>query len=101
MELPAIVLLIVLDLTQTELATAMAEIVCTAFFLAMRPCEYTKMSTTAESKKTKIITPGNIRFYRNNRILRHDQDKDNAEWVNITFKYQKNNDQNESVGMYI
>ena len=30
----------------------------------MQPCEYTKASTTAGSKRTKITTLGNIRFYR-------------------------------------
>ena len=66
----------------------------------MQPCEYTKTSKTAEGKRTKIITLGNILFYNNNRILRHDQDIENADWVNITFEYHKNDDQNGFFGMY-
>ena len=66
----------------------------------MQPCNYTKTLTTAESKITKIIALGNIRFYRNKRNLRHDKDIENANWVNITFEYQKNDDRNESVGIY-
>ena len=51
--IPIIILLKLIDLTQIELATALEDLVCAAFFLAMQPCEYTKTSTTAE-KKIKI-----------------------------------------------
>ena len=78
-ELPIIIILEVLYLSHIELATAMAKLVCTAFFFAMQNCEYTKRLTTAEIKRTNIITLGNICFYRNNRILRHDQDIDNGD----------------------
>ena len=98
--IPLIFLLKVIDLAETELATAMADLVCAAYFLAMQPCKYIKTFTTTKIKITKIITLGNICFYRNNRILRHDQDIENVDWVNITFEYQKNDDQNESVCMY-
>ena len=84
-----IVLLKVLDLSQTELATEIADLVCAAFFFAMQPFKYTKTSKTAERKIKKIITVGNIRFYRDNLILRHDQDIKSTDWVNITFEYQK------------
>ena len=93
---PIIVLLKLLDLAQTELATAMSDLVCAAFFFAMRTFEYTKTSTTVETKRTNIITFRNICFYRKNWILRHDQDIDNADWVNITFEYQKNDEMNLS-----
>ena len=79
----------------------MAELACATFFLTIQPCKYTKTSTTVEIKRTKIITLVSIHFYRNNRILQHDQDIENSDWVNITFKYQKNDYRNESVGMYI
>ena len=48
-DIPIIVLLKVLDLAQTELATSMVDLVCAAFFFAMQPYNYTKRSTTAES----------------------------------------------------
>ena len=98
--LPIIFLLKLLNLAQTWLATAMADLVCADFFFAMRPYEYTKTLTTAESKRTKIITLWNINFYRNNPILGHDQDRQNTDWVNITLEYEKNDDRNESIGMY-
>ena len=79
----------------------MAELVYAAFLFAMRSCKYTKTSRTAESKITKTIKLGNIWFYRNTWILQHDQDIDNADWVNINFEYQNNDDRNESVIMYI
>ena len=87
--IPIFVLLKVLDFAKTEVATVMTDIICAVFFLTMRPCEYNKSSTPAEIKIIKIITLGNIGIYRNNRILRHDQDIENADWVNITFKYKK------------
>ena len=48
--IPIIVLLKLLDLAQTELETAMADLVCAAFFSAMRPCDYTKMSKKQKTK---------------------------------------------------
>ena len=77
--LPIIVILKVLNLDQKDLAIAMAELICDDFFFAMRPYKYTKMPETAENKRTKIITLVNICFYRNIRILRHDQDIDNTD----------------------
>ena len=68
-ELPIIILLKALDLAETYLSIAIVELVCATFFSKIRPCEYTKTLTTAESKRTNITTLGNIRFYRNNRIL--------------------------------
>ena len=68
----------------------MVELVCAEFFFAMQPYKYTKTSATLENKITNIIKLGKIRFCRSNQILRYDQDIDNADWVNITFYYQKN-----------
>ena len=67
----------------------MADIVCTAFLFAVQPCKYTKTLKTSEIKRTNITKLGNIHFYRNNRILRHNQDIENIYWVNITFEYKK------------
>ena len=85
--LPTTVLLKLLNLSQKELSTEMAELVCAAFFFAMKPCDYTNTLKTAKIKITNIITLGNIRFYRNNRILLYDQEIENENWVNITFEY--------------
>ena len=46
----------------------MEELICAAFFSAMQPCDYTKTSTTAERKITKIVTLGNTLVYGKNRI---------------------------------
>ena len=64
------------------------------FFFAMQPCKYTKKLTRLERKITSIITLRNIHFYSNNSILQHNRDIENADRVNITSEYQKNDDQN-------
>jgi len=87
-------------LTNAPLGIAIAQLVTLAFFFAMRSCEYSKMSSE-ESKRTEIICLRNIRFYRNNRLVPHTSPNlHNADMVNITFEFQKNDERNESVGMF-
>ena len=86
-DIPIIVFLKFIDLAQTELATAMADLVCAELFFAMPTCKYIKTLKTVESKITNIIKLGNIRFYKNNGIIRHDQDIENSNRVNITSEY--------------
>jgi hypothetical protein len=53
----------------------------------MRSCEYTKVSGT---RRTNTITVGDIRFYRNHRLLDHrDPELHLADTVSLTFRYQK------------
>ena len=87
-------------LTNAPLGIAIAQLVTLAFFFAMRSCEYSKTSSE-EAKRTKIIRLRNIRFYKNNRLVPHaSPNLHNADMVNITFEFQKNDERNESVGMF-
>ena len=82
-------------------AIAIAQLAIGAFFFCMRSCEYSKTCTKEESKRTKILRIRNIRFFKNNRLLPHSHPHLHlADYVNITFEYQKNDERNESVGMY-
>ena len=88
-------------LASTNLAIAQADLAEGAFFFAMRSCKYSKTSTKEESKRTKIIRVHNIRFFASSRIRHHDHDQlKDSNFVQITFEYMKNDDRNESVGMF-
>ena len=74
----------------------MADLAISAFFFAMRSCEY---STIPERGKTKLLTVGNIRFYSKDRIEISHHDhllESRAEYVTITFEDQKNNKKMET-----
>ncbi len=87
--------------TTCALTLAIAQLAMGAWFFAMRSCEYSKTSSKEESKRTKILRLRNIRFFRNGRILPHSSPHLHlADYVDITFEYQKNDERNESVGMY-
>jgi hypothetical protein len=49
--------------SRDPLTIASTQLIIGAFFFAMRSCEYSKTTSPSESKKTKIITIGNIRFF--------------------------------------
>jgi hypothetical protein len=68
------------------LAKAIGELTGGALFFAMRSCEYS--DTTGPEKKTKILTVGDIKFYRKGIITRNNRTK--ADTVKITFQTQKN-----------
>lgn len=82
---------------------AMSQLTCGAFFHGMRSCEYSKTCSNEESKRTKILILRNFRFYRDGRMLdltKNQKTLHLADFVNITFIFQKNQERNESVGMY-
>ena len=65
-----------------------------AFFFACRSCEY---SQTKGTRKTKIITLGNIGFRTRNRVITDPALFSTAETVSITFVNQKNENNYETV----
>ena len=87
-------------LIQNAPQIARAELACLAFFFCMRSCEYSK-TVADESKRTKTLTIGNARFFKNRILLPHTSFfLATADLVDITFMFQKNDDRNESVGMH-
>jgi hypothetical protein len=63
--------------------------------------EYSKTTTAEESKRTKILRLRNFIFFKNIKELPHDHPELHlADYVNITFDYQKNDERNESAGMF-
>jgi hypothetical protein len=81
------------------LATAHAALGAYAF--AMRSCEYSKTCSDEESKRTKILRVRNIRFFLNNKLIPHgDLRIFIADWVSITFEWQKNTERDETVSMH-
>ena len=65
-----------------------------AFFFACRSCEYAK---TKGTRKTEIITLGNICFRTRNRVITDPALFSSAETVSITFVNQKNENNYETV----
>ena len=53
----------------TERSKALGDLAITAFFFAMRSCEYLKVACKEGERKTKRLRVRNIRFYRNGREL--------------------------------
>ena len=71
-----------------------------AIFFAMRSCEYLK-TAPEESKRTKIIRVGNIRFKKGNSVVNHDHPNlHSSDLVRITFKFQKNDKRDVSIHMF-
>ena len=99
--LPLSVLRKLHDLAISDLEKAIAWLLIGAIFFAMRSCEYLKTSEQESSKRTKVITIGDIIFKKGNAILHHSSPKlDSADLVMITFKFQKNNRRNQTVHMF-
>jgi Phage integrase family. len=67
----------------------------------MRSCEYSKTSSPSESRTTRILTIGNIRFFRNQTVLSHnDPDLASSDIVSITFVSQKNKAKFQTISMH-
>ena len=76
-------------LQNSPIPQARAELACLAFFYCMRSCEYSKTSND-ESKRTKTLTLGDFRFFKNKRLISHSNPiLGTADLVDITFKFQK------------
>ena len=68
---------------------AVAELLCSALFFAMRSCEYSKTQRHHE-KQTRTIRPCDITFIKGNKILSHDHPHlHKADIVIVTFGPQK------------
>jgi hypothetical protein len=86
--------------TSDPTATAIAESIIGAYLFAMRSCEYSKTCFDEESKRTKILRVRNIRFFLNKRLIQHsDRRILIADWVSITFEWQKSEERHETVSM--
>jgi hypothetical protein len=74
---------------------ALCELFIGTFFFAMRSCEYVKVSGT---RKTKLLTIGNIRFYLNNKEIKHNNEYLHLSGcVSITFEHQKRDTKNDTI----
>ena len=80
---------------------AISKLCIGATFFAMRSCEYSKTCLLEESKRTKIIRLRNLRFFFNNREIPHSSPfLHRANYLCITFEFQKSDERHESVGMH-
>ena len=89
--------------SSSSIKHAVSQLSCGAFFHGMRSCEYSKTCSKEESKRTKILVLKNFRFFKENRLLHTINDLHilpSADFIYITFVFQKNNERNDSVGMY-
>jgi hypothetical protein len=74
---------------------ALCELYIGAFFFAMHSCEYLKVSG---QRKTKMLALRNIRFYKKNKLLQHnDPSLQKADTVSITFEEQKRDTKNDII----
>jgi hypothetical protein len=77
---------------------SLCELFIGAFFFVMRSCEYVKVQGP---RKTKLLTVGNIRFYKGKRLLAHsDQKLHKADCVLIVFEFQKKDTRNDIISHY-
>ena len=89
-----------MEISTTNREKAMTWLLIGAIFFATRSCEYCK-TAAEDSKRTKILRVGNIVFKKNNRILHHpDKRLIEADLVQITFEFQKNDRRNVKVHMF-
>ena len=80
---------------------AIAHLAIGAYSFAMRSCEYSKTCFDEESKLTKVLRVRNVRFFLGRQLLDHsDKRIFIADYVNITFEWQKNEDRDNSVSMH-
>lgn len=83
------------------LARACTQLIIGAFFFAMPSCEYSKTTSPSESRVTHILTIGNIRFFKNQSLISHNNpDLSSADIVSITFISQKNKEKHQTISMH-
>jgi hypothetical protein len=98
--LPLLVLRKMMKLAVSDQEKASVWLLIGAIFFAMRSCEYLKTGSE-ESKRTKILRCRNIIFRKNGKLLRQKMDDiASADYVLITFEFQKNEFRNKAVHMY-
>ena len=67
----------------------------------MRSCEYLKVSTKVEDRRTKLLCVMNFRFFNRNCLVEHEDPRlCMALSVSITFEFQKNDERNDTVTMH-
>ncbi len=88
---PAAVVLIASSMKSTNLGEAIGQLIVTAFFFAMRSCEY---STVQGDRKTATIPLRDVKFRRAGRTLQSKEASvlSGADTVSITYRTQKNGD---------
>jgi hypothetical protein len=86
---------------EDAVSVATSQLIIGAFFFAMRSCEFSKTTSPTESKKTKIITISDIRFFKNSELIPHNHASlRDSDIVSITFRSQKNGDKNQTISMH-
>jgi len=82
-------------------ALASSQLITGAFFFAMRSCEYSKTTSPKDSGTTKLLTIGNIRFFKARKLIAHsDLNLNKADIVSITFESQKNKEKFQTISMH-
>ena len=83
--------------TNTDLNTAIGQLVAGKCFFGMRPCKYSA-TPKGEDKLTRILQKGGIRSYRKRRKISHDSGILNlSDKVSLIFLTQKNGVKNATV----
>ena len=86
--------------TSTPIDMAISQLIVGAFFYAMRSCEYLHVPAS-ESRKTRIVRVMDIRFFLQQKPLRHDSNLiHTADVVAITFTSQKNEVRNDIINQF-
>jgi hypothetical protein len=95
--LPVIVLRELTNLLETETQRAISQLSIGASFFAMRSCEYTK-TPRAEKGRSDVIRLRSIRFFKDGRIVPHDNPElVYTDCVSITFEMQKKDEKMDTV----
>ncbi|MGH7974184.1 MAG: hypothetical protein ACREBR_01565 [bacterium] len=93
----ATVLRTIFSLRQSPIDEAIAQLLIGAFFFAMRSCEYCNVTG---SRRTKLLTLGNLRFLTGKKELHHKDDNlSQADTISITFEFQKRDTRNDIITM--
>ena len=75
---------------------ALGQLITGALFFACRSCEYSKVNNS-ESRKTKILTLEDIKFFKDLLEVRVPGNFKYADFIQLTFVSQKNNMNNQSI----
>jgi hypothetical protein len=79
------------------LQQAIGQLTTLAIFFAMRSCKYLKV-TQAEKQRTKILRLRNLRFFKNGKLVEHDDPHlEFSDCISITFKMQKKDKKNDTI----
>lgn len=67
----------------------------------MRSCKYSRTMSPNESASTKLLSIGNIRFFRTRKTIHHsDAQLENSDIFSITFESQKNKEKYQTISMH-